>query len=238
MKGVIFDIEGTFAHFRKFYTNSSALTHTVPPRTTLMGLIAGMIGEERGSYYEALASDKLLFAVKKNRGTHSLTQTLNYWKVDSSGELMNPKMHTQIPFEILVGDDGPVSYRVVAASEDGALMDELGRRIRMNRFVYPPSLGTAFFQADVAYVAEHEVTAVEAEGKVTIDSIVPVEAVEALDLDCNRIIREKMPRDFEPDRTVRQAIPYLVDERGQAIRLLLKKGGSYQRIGDMNVLFM
>jgi len=34
-------------------------------------------------------------------------------------------------------------------------------------------------------------------------------------------------------RTVRQAIPYLVDERGQAIRLLLKKGGSYQRIGDM-----
>ena len=48
---LVFDISGKFAHFRKYYTNSSSLTYLVPPRTSIYGLIAGILGLERDSYY-------------------------------------------------------------------------------------------------------------------------------------------------------------------------------------------
>ena len=38
---VAFTLAGPMAHFRKFYTTTSALTYLFPPRTTLMGLVAG-----------------------------------------------------------------------------------------------------------------------------------------------------------------------------------------------------
>ena len=65
MRGVIFDIESKYAHFRKVYTNSSSLTYSVPPRTTLEGIIAAILGYERDTYYKMLDSSSVNIAVKK-----------------------------------------------------------------------------------------------------------------------------------------------------------------------------
>ncbi len=37
-------MKGKRAHFRRFYTNSSALTYPVPPPTTLQGLLGAALG--------------------------------------------------------------------------------------------------------------------------------------------------------------------------------------------------
>ncbi len=68
MKITVFDLYGKFAHFRKFYTNSSSLTYLIPPRTTIEGIIAALLGYERDSYYDVLSVDKLNIAVKKDGG--------------------------------------------------------------------------------------------------------------------------------------------------------------------------
>ncbi len=68
MKITVFDLYGKFAHFRKFYTNSSSLTYLIPPRTTIEGIIAALLGYERDSYYDVLSVDKLNIAVKKRWG--------------------------------------------------------------------------------------------------------------------------------------------------------------------------
>lgn len=237
MKGVVFDISGEFAHFRKFYTNSSSLSHSVPPRTTIMGLIAGMLGKERDTYYRELSSKNLKIAVKKNGGTRALTQTLNYLLAKSVGDLRAPKVHTQIPLEILRGQDGRISYRITAVAEDG-VVEELAQRIEESRFVFPPTLGTAFFQADVDFVAATEAVEREAHGSVTIDSVIPVDCIESLALKENRVIREKMARDFTEERGVLMAIPYLVEERGQPLEVTLKSGKTYWDVADQHIVFM
>lgn len=237
MKGVVFDISGEFAHFRKFYTNSSSLSHSVPPRTTIMGLIAGMLGKERDTYYEELSSKNLKIALKKNGGTRPLTQTLNYLKAGSVGDLRCPKAHTQIPVEILRGQDGRVSYRIVAVAEDG-VVEELEQRIAEKRFVFPPTLGTSFFQADVDFVTVAEAVERVADGPVVIDSVIPVDFVESLSLADNRVIREKMARDFTKERGVLKARPYLVEEKGQPLVVTLKEGKTYWDVAGQYVVFM
>ena len=72
MRGVIFDIEGKFAHFRKIYTNSSSLSYLVPPRTTVQGIIAAMLGYERILLHQV---DRDVFIVEKNYPTYMMTHT-------------------------------------------------------------------------------------------------------------------------------------------------------------------
>ena len=42
MKILTFRLQGKMAHFRRYYSNSSALTYTIPPRTTVLN-IAGLL---------------------------------------------------------------------------------------------------------------------------------------------------------------------------------------------------
>ena len=75
---VIFDLTGAFAMFRKFYTNSSSLSYPFPPRTTIAGLIAGLLGYERDSYSEDLGLMRCDIAVSVRVPVRRVMQTINY----------------------------------------------------------------------------------------------------------------------------------------------------------------
>ena len=47
MKCLVFDIKGDYGHFKKYYTTSSPLTFSIPPRTTVSGMIGALIGRSR-----------------------------------------------------------------------------------------------------------------------------------------------------------------------------------------------
>ena len=47
-----FDVTADFAHFRKVGNNSAKPSYRIPPRTTVAGLLAGILGMPRDSYYD------------------------------------------------------------------------------------------------------------------------------------------------------------------------------------------
>lgn len=244
MKGVVFDLEGRFAHFRKFYTNSSSLSYSLPPRTTVEGLIASFLGYERDSYYEKLSSEKLHIAVKKNMLTRSITQTLNYIKATSPSKLRAPDEHTQIPFEIITGCDEEckVSYRIYVASDEN-FMDELQERLINNRFVYPPSMGTVFFQGSVENACICEIMPENISEYTEISSVVPAEEIEDIKVGEYQLVKEQMPRDFGDSRKVKKSGSYIFDQAGRKLELKLKNGyyvvKKYGETDEMeNILFM
>lgn len=96
MKILIFDLVEKFAHFRKYYTNSSSLTYSIPPRTTISGIIAADMGYERDSYYEIFNSENAYIAVKKLGRNKKIIQTVNYILAKGSRDIINPKKHTRI----------------------------------------------------------------------------------------------------------------------------------------------
>jgi len=78
---ISFDLCGKVAHFRKFYSTSSALTHTIPPRTTIIGILAAIIGEYRDTYYENM--DDLLIGIQVISPMKKIFQKFNFLKIDN-----------------------------------------------------------------------------------------------------------------------------------------------------------
>ena len=50
-KLLAFDICGDYGYFRRGYTSTSTITFPFPSRTSISGLIAGIIGLEKDSYH-------------------------------------------------------------------------------------------------------------------------------------------------------------------------------------------
>lgn len=221
MRGVVFDISGKFAHFRKIYTNSSSLSYTVPPRTTIQGIIAAILGYERDSYYTYMDSN-LNVSVKKNNPTYKMTQTLNYIRAESPNDFSRPKNHTQIPFEV-VSSKSNVSYRIYAGGDSFRDMDVLIRRLKEERCVFPPTLGTAFFLADVNFVAEVEFEKCESSTFIPVSSVIKADAVEEIKLEEMALLKEKMPRAFREDRALKTMESYYIEDNCGKIEVKLKK---------------
>lgn len=240
---LIFDIKGRFAHFRKFYTNSSSLSYSVPPRTVLQGLIAAVLGIERDGYYEKFSGNNFKAAIRKLNATRKIMQTVNYMKATTASELVSPKEHTQIPFEIITSNEG-VAYRVYIAMTDKELMKELTERIKHKRYVYMPYLGAAPFSCSLEYVDCVEGLELKTEEPVVLSTLIPSEVIIRGGLDLKyadyMLVREKMPVEFLSNRAIGKVSSYIFDERGAAVRSKINSSYITLRYKDTseNILFL
>ncbi|MFX0548656.1 type I-B CRISPR-associated protein Cas5b [Hathewaya histolytica] len=224
MKIIVFDMEGKFAHFRKYYTNSSSLTYSAPPRTTIEGLIGAILGYERDSYYEKLNQDNLKIGVRIISNNRRIMQSINYLKVTSQGQLIDPKEHTQIPFEILTSDNN-VRFRIYVALRDTKVLNELEQRLKNRVYVYPPYMGAAPFSCRLNYIDTIEGEKIESKETLEISSLLKVKNIchkgIEIDFETVSLIKERMPVDFLKDRYARDVGSYIFCPRGGKIRAKL-----------------
>lgn len=231
------------AHFRKVYSNSSSLSYIVPPRTTVVGIIAAVLGKERDSYYEEFNKNDCNIGVKINNKANRIMQSVNYLKINSSSEFRYYKEHTQVPFEILVGED-KVSFRVYFNHKNPHIMKELTERIIENKYVYPPFLGSAAFSCYLKFVDFIEKVEELKADKIDISSIVPSENIKRVFIgdvkEKIRLCKEKMVVDFNKNRGGIDIVSYIIEENGNNIKIETEKPVykiQYQNV-DENIVFM
>jgi CRISPR-associated protein Cas5h len=240
---LILDFKGRLAHFRKFYTNSSSLSYSVPPRTTAVGMIAAILGMGRDSYYNLFSKENLHVGVRKLCETRRIIQSLNYMKATSSAELISPKEHTQIPFEVITGNK-EIGYRFYISSEDKNILDELQKRAKENRPYYPPYFGAAPFNCLMEYVDRVDGKTNESEDYVNISTVINQKYIKPRGINIKGkdlfLVREKMPSDFFDERIIKECSSYLFDENGG--KLEVKLNCEYVNINyngaTENILFM
>jgi len=139
-----FTVAGPMGHFRKFYSNTSALTYPFPPRTTLMGLIAGLLGKPRDSYYTSLDSERLWITLRILSPVRVRTFTVNYLHTKQAGQFYDRKgAGTQIPMGWVLPHPPArcLRYRVYVSTPDPKLWNELERVFTQRTFHWPPYLG-------------------------------------------------------------------------------------------------
>lgn len=220
---LILDIFGRFAHFRKFYTNSSSLSYSIPPRTVLMGLMAALLGYERDSYYDIFSSDKLNISLRKMEKTRKIMQSINYIKATSMSAIINPREHTQIPFEIITGEKG-LHYRVYLSHKDTGIIDELEKRAKEKKFVYSPYLGAAPFNCSISYVARANGECIKEENAIETHSPLNSELIDKIDIKGSNLflVKERMPCDMTKERNIKKVCSYIFDENCSAVKVKLK----------------
>ncbi len=111
-----FQLSGKFAHFRKFYTNSSSLSYSLPPRTVICGMLASILKISRDEYYDLFSPENMKISVVIDEDTklRKITQSINYLH-DKYFNLLIGKagkvQHSQCKFELLTAKK-KLKYRI------------------------------------------------------------------------------------------------------------------------------
>ncbi|OXT08893.1 type I-B CRISPR-associated protein Cas5 [Thermoanaerobacterium thermosaccharolyticum] len=209
---ILFDIKGPMAHFRKYYTNSSSLSYAFPPRTAIMGIIAGMLGYERDSYYDLLSSKNCHIGISIINSIRSIYKTVNYISVISKNDVNGINGHTQIPLEIIVPNDLKINnlcYRIYFWHQNKEVMDDIEKRLAEKDFVYPIYLGLTEFIANVSnyhVFNKGEIREKTSKDYVKISSVCNLDNVEEFGLSFKtentnlQYVKEIMPLDFTKER--------------------------------------
>ncbi len=217
MEIISFDVCGKLAHFRKYYANNTAFTYSMPPRTTIMGMLAAIMGYERDQYYEQLASRHLRVGSRVLRPVKKTFHRLNFLSIKSlgnalegTGDFTGAGGHIQTPFEVVSGlhpGRDWVAYRIFIApgSEDNGEFLQIKDALLQRQQRFNLALGTANFNAWVENARLH--SGVEEQQSVDllhIHSAVPSEKIARLDFEkgdsdddgSNYLEEELMPADF------------------------------------------
>lgn len=196
------EISGVFAHFRKFYTNSSSLTYTIPPRTAVCGLLASICEMERDTYYALFSSDNLGVAISVTPGCQAkkIMQTMNYVNMERKNGLINDvSEHKQCRLELLAGaTTNGLSWQVYLGYHSkgpcATKINDLVGRIQAGNLGYGVYLGQRQFIANVLPISQYGQDFLQTiEESSSIDTAIRRDQVLGIDSDEYKIIMEMMP---------------------------------------------
>jgi CRISPR-associated protein Cas5h len=264
MEILSFTISGKLAHFRKYYANNTALSFSIPPRTTLMGIVASVMGWEKDSYYEKLSSENFRFGVRVLSPLKKSFQRLNFLSIKKTGDISKSfdsdfrgrGGRIQTPFEIISGlnlTKDEVTYQVFLHPVENENSDfvEIKERFLKGIPVYNLSLGPANFQAslkNVELIGNTNIQSKRSDNFIKIHSAIPVSHVEELEFQKNEanqynfVEEDMMPGEFVGDsnREVKRMNRLLFSTTNFPLRV--KLNASYLQVNteneSLNIQFM
>lgn len=184
-----FTVSGPWGHFRRIEGNIVKQTYRVIPRTTLAGLVAGILGIGRDQYYHLFQPDTSAIAIQPLTELRTINMPINTLStadehmttVPSRGRTLRvglpdpTKPRQQHNYEVLVDP----AYRVDLWVADEQYYQQLRAALEAGESYYVPSLGLSEHLAEIEYHGEHVVEAGPSTGIVEIDSTI-VEAVDSI----------------------------------------------------------
>lgn len=178
-----FTLSGQWGHFRRIEGNAVKQTYRIPPRTTVAGMIAAIIGYDRDTYYEQFNAENAAIAVTPQTRLRTVNMPQNILKTaKTDGDMQTviggdgvavkmPETFTsrkQVNYELL---KNPV-YRIDVRLASDAVYQQLQTRLENRETAYPISLGQSEYLCTLTYNGEHEVERLP-EDVYEVDSAIP-----------------------------------------------------------------
>lgn len=150
-KALVFDIWGNYAHFKKIYVTTSALTYSVPFKTTIYGIVGAIIGldNKNNSYLKYFDEHNCRLAI----------QIVNPVKIQRVNINLSPKPgpirgnRKPTTMEYIINPH----YRVFFSHTDEIIFSKLKKNLRNKESVYTPVLGLAHCLANFKLIGEYDV---------------------------------------------------------------------------------
>lgn len=232
MEILAFHLRGKMAHFRKYYSNSSALSYWVPPRTTIAGIIAGLLGMERDSYYERFGLQECRIAVALCSPLKKTMQKMNLLMIKNSNDLNgSADYHSQTATELVIPLDlvnGYIDYKVWIHHQDQILHNKLLNLLSPRQESFYCSKGIAlalgsaqnlgWIETDKIYQGKPVSSDQEMQ---CISTVVAVKDLNKLDLITDRdlkYLKEDLPLEFDKERKLTAKAEFIINASGNGVR--------------------
>lgn len=225
---IVFDLCGAYGMFRKFYTNSSSLSYPFPPRTTIAGLIAGIMGYERNSYAEELSLERCRISVSVRVPVRRVMQQVNYvmtegnvWSKNAGG-FDGSAGPIQVPVEWVFPAVGhrELCYRIYVTHENAEWLDRLRETLELGMAFYPPYLGMSECPGRIEHVATLENWNLELrEEELPFRTVLPAEAISGSPSlrEGIQIVKERTPLALDSRRRLTAIGDFLYNRSGSYI---------------------
>lgn len=219
MKTLVFDIEGDYAHFKKIYATTSAITYPIPPKTTLYGLIwaIGCIAksENKNLYLKYFSDKQCLLGINILRQIE--TQRININLRPKLGRLNENDNRKPTMIEYIYKP----KYRIYFSHENHELYNSVKTNLEKKTTIYTPTLGLANLMAHINYIGEFEAEKKVSNNLITINSVCPKTKFKEFDLENlmdNEIIEQSMYSiEIDLDRNITERDDILMDRTAKPI---------------------
>ena len=232
MKLLAFDIWGDYGYFRRGYTSTSTITFPFPSRTTISGLIAGILGLEKDSYHDIFNENNSKIGLRILNPIKKININLNYINTKEGFLLsdINSNPRVQVQAEFLKD----VKYRIYVSLDDSKLMEELYSNLREHKSVYTPCLGISECIANfkLAYEDIFELNAIN-DDNVDINSVILKTTGDLIIESGRKYGIVKSPGFMNSERVVSKFLEYYYEENGNTIKL---RNCDFYSVGDEKIV--
>ncbi len=228
-----------YGHFLRAEANVNALTYPAPPRTTVLGLLAAILGLDK----DALADDLAEVRVAVGGAVPA-----RFWHRVK----LRKDPPTALPWEIKRnqrGSENPASEKAtlhrqewllkpdfllqLAWPEQSARFAELVTRIEQRRWHFTPCMGLSELLSDVEFLGCQPATPLPP-GRHLVQGLCPADAVRLLAEKELGVHLLRLPREVSASRVFSHA-PYYLEHRGQPFAV--ETDAAWQ-VGDWTGLFL
>lgn len=236
-KVLVFDIKGEYAHFKKIYATTSAISYCIPPKTSLYGYIGAILGleKENNAYLKEFTDKQCLLGIAVLKPIVMQRININL-RPHTKGKLSASDNRKPTTMEFVYSP----KYRIYFTHENESIYQNLKQHLQENTSVYTPSLGIANCLSTFEWIGEFETEKVEAVNySILIRSIIPRKAFKSFDKDGmykhhNEVIEQSMYAvEMDTKRNVTEREDILLDRKGKAIPLFVNY---YYTVDNENII--
>ncbi len=161
-------IRGNWGHFRRLDTTSVKQTYRIIPRTTVAGLLSGIVGLPRDSYYDKFSPQNSAIAI----GVNKKTSIYRMSELELTTNKSAMKSIKGVPARRIVSRESTVedrqrniyewiknpSYQLWVTLEDKEFYNDLKTHLENGTTTYTPTLGKSECLATIDYHGEADIT--------------------------------------------------------------------------------
>lgn len=234
MKILAFDIWGDYAHYKKIYATTSAVSYCLPPKTSLYGYVGAILGLEKNNYLSFFQNKECLIGIQIMRPIIMQRININLRAVLGRMKITDNRKPTMMEFVY------EPKYRIFFHHKQDDFQTQLKESLTNKTSIYTPSLGLAGLISNFEYIGEFQAELIRDSSKsIDIDSVIPKQHFERFNLDVFRnkkteIIEQSMfAIEMDLERNVIERDDILLERKAQSIPVYAKQ--YYQLSNGTNI---
>jgi len=236
MKVLSFDIWGRYAHFKKIYATTTAVTYPIPTKTALYGYVGAILGmEKRGNaYLKHFPEGSCRIALQICKPL--VLQRVNTNLRPSPARFVANRKPTMMEYVY------EPFYRVYFWHKENSLYQQLKEHLEKHEAVFTPTLGLSNLISNFAYKGELETEQKSPSHAVDIHSVIPKTDFKAFDREGfiegqNEIVELNMyALEMDMERNVTKRGDILLDRNGKPIMASVDTYEAVTATGE-NIMF-
>lgn len=226
MKILAFDIWGEYAHYKKIYATTSAVSYCLPTKTSLYGYISAILGfEKKNNQYlkyfqdkECLIGIQIMKPIVMQRININLRATFGRMKQTDN------RKPTMMEFVYLP------KYRIYFFHSQPDIYEQLSERLQAKEAVYTPTMGLASLISNFEFIGEFEASLQKFSDKVvSIQTVIPKKHFERFDAEAfntkhTEIVEQSMfAIEMDIQRNVTERDDILLERKAKSIDAFLNQ---------------